>query len=70
VGTYADIFVELARLKVIPEEFAQSIKGMVGLRNLLVHEYAGIDMAVLREVLHNRLDDFRSFALYITDYLA
>ncbi len=70
VGTYADTFVELARLKVIPEEFAHAIKGMAGLRNLLVHEYAGIDMAVLSEVLHNRLDDFRSFALYVTKYIA
>ena len=70
VGAYADAFVELARLKVIPEEFAHAVKGMAGLRDLLVHEYAGIDMKVLVEVLHNRLDDFRSFALFITDYLA
>lgn len=70
VGAYTEIFVELARLKVIPEEFAHAVKGMAGLRNLLVHEYAGIDLAKLVDILNNRLDDFRLFASYIKEYLA
>lgn len=70
VGAYADIFVELARLKVIPEEFAHSVKGMAGLRNLLVHEYTEVEMARLVDILNNRLNDFRLFAVYIANYLA
>lgn len=69
VHEYADIFSELARLQVMPEGFASSLKGMAGLRNLLVHEYAGIDMVKLTEILNNRLEDFSLFASYIAAYL-
>jgi len=69
VREYADIFHELARLKILPEEYAQSIKGMAGLRNLLVHEYAGIDMDIVSDILNNRLQDFSMFASHIADYL-
>lgn len=68
VQEYADIFVELARLKVLPEGYAESIKGMPGLRNLLVHEYAGLDMSVLAGIVNNRLRDFYLFASHITEY--
>lgn len=70
VNEYAHIFSELARLKVIPEEYAQSVKGMAGFRNLLVHEYATIDMVKLTDVLNNNLEDFSLFASYIADYLS
>jgi len=70
VHEYADIFLELARLKVIPDEYAISVKGMAGLRNLLVHEYTGIDMTKLSDILNNRLNDFSLFAAYIIDYLS
>ncbi len=69
VDAYADIFVELSKMKAIPEEYALSIKGMAGLRNLLVHEYAKIEMSRLADILNNRLDDFRKFARYIAGYL-
>ncbi len=69
VKEYADIFSELARLNIIPEEFALSVKGMAGLRNLLVHEYAGINMHLLAEIINTRLKDFGLFASYIAVYL-
>lgn len=70
VEAYADIFVELARLQVIPKGFAKSIKWMAGLRDLLVHEYAVIDPARLVGVLNNRLDDFRLFASYMENCIS
>lgn len=69
VREYAEIFPELARLKVISEEFARSAKGMAGLRNLLVHEYSELDMDKLVEVLNNRLDDFRRFSVFVAKYM-
>jgi len=45
-------------------ELAQKVIGMVGLRNLLVHEYAEIDENKLYEFL-NFLDDFVAFATEI-----
>lgn len=69
VHEYADIFLELAQQRIIPEDYASSIKGMAGLRNLLVHEYTGIDMIKLVEVLNNRLGDFSMYASYVAAYL-
>lgn len=69
IREYTEIFPELARLTVIPEDFSRSVKGMAGLRNILVHEYAGLDMKRLADVLNNRLDDFSIFAAAVMNYL-
>lgn len=69
IREYAAIFPELARLKIIPEDYALSVKGMAGLRNILVHEYAGLDMKKLADVMNNRLDDFSIFAASVMSYL-
>jgi uncharacterized protein YutE (UPF0331/DUF86 family) len=41
---------------------------MIGLRNILIHEYVAIDEQKLIQYLDN-LDDFRSFAAAIFKYL-
>ncbi len=69
VKEYAEIFPELARLGVIPEDYAENIKGMAGLRNLLVHEYTEIDLAKIAEVVNTSLSDFSQFAGYVLSYL-
>lgn len=69
INEYADIFPELAKLNVIPENYASSIKGMTGLRNLLVHEYSEIDMEKISEILNDRLKDFNDFAEFVINYI-
>jgi uncharacterized protein YutE (UPF0331/DUF86 family) len=64
-----DIIRILGEEGVIPSEFAGGMKGMAGFRNILVHEYTDIDYEVLYHYLVNRLDDFRTFAKHISDYL-
>jgi len=66
---YSSIFDKLAQIDVIPAEFAESIKSMAGLRNILVHEYTEIDMEKLADLLNNRLGDFSKFAVYVMNYL-
>ena len=66
---YSRIFEKLAQIDVIPEDFAESIKSMAGLRNILVHEYTEVDMERLADVLNNRLGDFSKFAAYVMSYL-
>ncbi len=48
----------------ISEELEKRLISMVGLRNLLVHEYIKIDLSRLFEFLNN-LNDFREFIYYI-----
>ncbi len=66
---YSKIFEKLAQIEVIPADFAESIKNMAGLRNVLVHQYTEVDMGKLVDVLNNRLGDFSKFAAYVMNYL-
>jgi len=69
VEDYVDIIDKLGEKNIIPSEFARSIRGMAGLRNLLVHEYARVDLKKVYSVLQNRLGDFHLFVEYINQYI-
>lgn len=58
----------IADQKIIPGAFAKRIKPMVGLRNILVHEYIKIDPKQIYRHLQN-LNDFRTFQKHIITYL-
>jgi uncharacterized protein YutE (UPF0331/DUF86 family) len=65
---YGEIISKLGKHGVIPPEFSGQIKGMAGLRNILVHEYLKIDVERLIDYLNNRLGDFIQFIKYIREY--
>lgn len=58
----------IAAQKIIPRNFAKRILPMVGLRNILVHEYIEIDPKQIYQHLQN-LDDFRTFQKHIIKFL-
>lgn len=66
---YTEIIIKLGEAGIIPAKFAQKIKGMAGLHNLLVHGYSAINVAVVHSTLQNNLDDFLKFACYINKYI-
>jgi uncharacterized protein YutE (UPF0331/DUF86 family) len=57
---YYDAIMILAEIGVIPPEFAQRLAPMAGFRNILVHEYLGIDWDQVYRHLHN-LGDLELF---------
>lgn len=59
----------MGELGVLPLELAERLAPIAGFRNILVHEYLGIDWD---EVYHNlvNLDDFERFAELIREWLA
>ena len=59
VAGAAEAIDALAQLGVIHS--AEPYRSMVRFRNLIVHEYARIDPAVLYDIVTNRLDGFRAF---------
>lgn len=65
---YAGIIDILAEEGVIPERFAARIRGMAGLRNILVHDYLEVDPRELRKHL-GRLKDFERYSRYVVEYL-
>jgi uncharacterized protein YutE (UPF0331/DUF86 family) len=65
---YGEVILKLGKHRVIPEVFSDKIKGMAGLRNILIHEYMKIDLDRLFDYLKHRLEDFVMFIKYIREY--
>jgi len=59
----------LAR-EVIKEDFAKRIRGITGLRNLIVHEYGIIRIEKIYDMLQNNLPDPTEFHNYIRNYIS
>lgn len=70
IEDYADIIDKLGEKNIIPSEFAQAIRGMAGLRNILIHEYTRIDLNKIYEIFQNRLEDFHNFINYINQFIS
>ena len=51
----------LATSRIIPDTLASKLKGMIGFRNILVHEYRKLDQGILIDVIEHRLDDLIDF---------
>ncbi len=66
---YSQIIRKLGVHRVIPSDFAEEIKGMAGLRNILVHDYLRVDLEMLIEFVRYRLEDFLVFMRLIRGYL-
>ena len=66
---YSQIIRKLAVHGVIPSDFADKIKGMAGLRNILVHDYLRVDLEKLIEFVQFRLEDFLVFMRLVREYL-
>ena len=64
---YAEIIDILGEEGVLPKRFAARIRGMAGLRNILVHDYLDVDPGELRKHL-GRLKDFERYCRYVVEY--
>jgi len=59
--SYADLFSVLEEEDLLSEDLSQTMKQMVGFRNILVHDYLDIRPDLVYSNLQS-LDDFRRFA--------
>jgi uncharacterized protein YutE (UPF0331/DUF86 family) len=64
-----DSFRLLAANHIIPQELALRLEGMVGFRNVLVHEYQRMDIKLMIDVIENRLEDLLQFVDCIVENL-
>lgn len=53
----------------IDEYISDQLQGMAGFRNILVHDYATIETAIVLRVLETRLPDLREFGSSIASRL-
>ena len=57
-----DAFSMLAEANMLDNKLASRMQAMVGFRNVAVHDYRKLNLNILRAILENHLNDFRSFA--------
>jgi len=59
--TNQELFELLRAAGWIEEGLAATLRRAIGLRNVLVHGYTAVDVAIVRDVLENHLDDVLTF---------
>ena len=67
--TMREAFDILAEQHMLPPEFVRRFAKMVGFRNALAHDYEDLKIAVLYDVLMNKLPEVKEFIRYIKDAL-
>ncbi len=60
--TYQQAFALLAESGMLDRDLARRMMGWAGLRNVLAHQYAAVDMARIAATLAGELDDLDAFA--------
>jgi len=56
-----DAFVMLNQARVIDAELAKKMQAMVGFRNIAVHDYQAMNLAIVRAVIERHLTDLHEF---------
>lgn len=59
----------LGKNKIIPLSFSKHFSSVAGFRNILVHEYAKVDINKLHQRLRNDLKDFNLYIRYIVRFI-
>ena len=66
---YATAIDRLGELAVLPADFAARLRPLAGFRNVLVHGYLQVDLAVVERVLKEELDNLAAFAVHVNQYI-
>jgi uncharacterized protein YutE (UPF0331/DUF86 family) len=67
--TNRQLFDLLAKAGWIDADLATQLSRMAGFRNVLVHGYADVDLAVVEDIVRHRLDDLLRFVTVIGERL-
>ena len=59
--SYRELFDLLEKADYIPADLARELERMAGFRNVLVHGYDDVDVAIVRDIVDNRLSDLLRF---------
>jgi uncharacterized protein YutE (UPF0331/DUF86 family) len=59
--TYGEAFEILKEAEILTPSQSESLIAMTGFRNVLAHDYAGIDMGIIYNALQKRLADIETF---------
>ncbi|MCK9268441.1 MAG: DUF86 domain-containing protein [Alkaliphilus sp.] len=65
--TFGEAFVILNKEKYLNDDETEVYVNMVGLRNILSHEYISINKNIIYDILKNKLVDIKKFIIFIND---
>jgi len=69
-ASYRSSFDDAAELGMLPAQLAGALKPSVGMRNLLVHEYAAVDLARVAEAVPTALESYDEYVRQVARWLA
>ncbi len=67
--SYADTFCVLKENKVITQSLFKKLEKMAKFRNIVVHQYEGIDNKIVISILKEHLKDFENFSKAIIKFV-
>jgi uncharacterized protein YutE (UPF0331/DUF86 family) len=67
--TNRELFDLLQRHHWLSSTLTETMRKMVGFRNIVVHGYQSVDPTIMRDIVENRLDDFLAFTSAIKSRL-
>jgi len=60
-----DAFSLLEQARLIPSELSRRLQAMVGFRNIAIHDYQKLNLAIVRSILKEHLVDFERYCRYL-----
>lgn len=66
---YAESFADAAAAGLVPRELAEELQPSAGMRNVLVHEYLKIDLAVVAEAIPRARSGFDRYVAAVARFL-
>ena len=69
-NSYRSSFDDIAKFDVVPQQLADRLKPSVGLRNLLVHEYAAVDLERVVEAVPIAQEQYAEYVRCVAGWLA
>lgn len=68
-GELREVIEVLGKHKILPADFAERLAPIAGFRNILVHEYADVDLERVYKYLQENLKDFDFYAQCIVRFV-
>ena len=59
--TSREVFALLATHTIIPVALSETLQKMIGFRNIVVHDYTNINLAIIRKIIALHLKDLQQF---------
>lgn len=67
---YRETFLRLAKMGILPEDFAQEIAKSAGFRNAIVHDYNNIDKYIVYKSVRDAISQYTQYCNYILKFIS